>query len=233
MSSFEHGEAKRPPVSGAQERSEPAAVPRDAEFPLKASAATILQLQRLAGNGAIGQLLAEQEQTSPVVDVIGTSDGRPLDPGARADMEGLLGAEFSDVKIHTGPKAAASAAALQARAYTVGNEIVFGEGAYAPGTADGQHTLAHELTHVVQQRQGPVSGRDTGTGVAISDPSDSFEQEAESKAAQVIREATAVADEDEVGPGNSSVSTGIARGSGLQLQRLAGDAAVPQSLPGT
>jgi hypothetical protein len=59
--------------------------------------------------------------------------------------------DFSRVRVHTGPEAAASALAIGARAYTVGAHVVFGEGAYAPGTADGRRLLAHELTHTLQQ----------------------------------------------------------------------------------
>ena len=71
---------------------------------------------------------------------------------------------------------------MGASAYTVGHEVVFAPGHYQPGTPQGQRTLAHELTHVVQQRQGPVAGTDTGTGIALSHPSDSFEQAAEASA---------------------------------------------------
>ncbi len=125
-------------------------------------------------------------EPSPVLDVVGKGGGQPLAPRVRADMEAGLGADLSDVRIHTGAKAAQSAAAVSAQAYTVGNEIVFGPGSFAPGSPDGRHTLAHELIHVLQQRNGPVPGTDTGTGVAVSDPSDSFEQEAESIASQIL-----------------------------------------------
>ncbi len=123
-------------------------------------------------------------EASPVLDVVGDGGGQPLDPQVRADMEGRLGADFSDVRIHTGAKAAQSAAAVSAQAYTVGNEIV--AGSFAPSSADGRHTLAHELTHVLQQRKGPAPGTDTGAGVTVSDPSDSFEQEAEAVATRVL-----------------------------------------------
>jgi hypothetical protein len=78
---------------------------------------------------------------------------------------------------------------VQAKAYTVGDEIVFNQGAYSPDTDSGKHTLAHELTHVVQQRSGPVSGTPTGDGVAISDPGDRFEREAEASATAVMSSA--------------------------------------------
>ena len=64
--------------------------------------------------------------------------------------------DFSQVRVHTGPKAAESARALGARAYTVSNAVVFGEGQYAPETSAGRRLLAHELTHVMQQRATPA-----------------------------------------------------------------------------
>ncbi len=69
-------------------------------------------------------------------------------------MEASLGHDFSDVRIHTDGRASESAKAVQASAYTVGNDVVFGSGAYAPEPDAGKRTLAHELTHVVQQRSG-------------------------------------------------------------------------------
>ena len=124
-------------------------------------------------------------EASPVLDVVGKGGGQPLAPKVRADMEARLGAGFSDVRIHTDAKAAESAAAVSAEAYTVGSEVVFGRGSFAPDSLEGQHRLAHELAHVLQQRKGPVSGTDTGSGVAVSDPSDCFEQEAQATATQV------------------------------------------------
>jgi hypothetical protein len=76
-------------------------------------------------------------------------------------MEPRFGQDFSQVKVHTDEQAAVSAQAVSARAYTVGRDVVFGAGQYAPGTSEGQRLLAHELTHVVQQegilgRQSPL-----------------------------------------------------------------------------
>ena len=160
----------------------------DAPPPVVAQPEMLMRLQRAAGNGAVAQLMGDQEESSPVLDVVGKGGGQSLEPSVQRDMEGRLGSSFSDVKVHTDPAASASAAAVDASAYTVGNEIVFGAGSYQPDTPEGRHTLAHELTHVVQQRSGPVSGTDTGTGVAISDPSDSFEQAAEASADAALRD---------------------------------------------
>ncbi|WP_440956056.1 eCIS core domain-containing protein [Methanosarcina sp. Mfa9] len=77
--------------------------------------------------------------------------GRPLPESERAFYEPRFGYDFSGVRVHTDAKAAESARAVNARAFTVGMDVAFGEGQYAPGTGDGQRLIAHELTHVVQQ----------------------------------------------------------------------------------
>nr|WP_229929064.1 DUF4157 domain-containing protein [Kitasatospora xanthocidica] len=124
---------------------------------------------------AVRRAVAPAVQRSSVHDVL-RGPGRSLDRATRTDMESRLGADFSDVRIHTGGAARATAAEVGARAYTSGNHVVIGEGG---GDA---HTLAHELTHVIQQRRGPVSGTDNGNGLKVSDPSDRFEREAEANA---------------------------------------------------
>ncbi|MEO6530342.1 MAG: DUF4157 domain-containing protein [Specibacter sp.] len=84
--------------------------------------------------------------------------GQPLETSARHRMEAGFGQDFSNVRIHTGPLAAESANSIAAAAYTTGHHIVFGAGAYTPGTEGGAHTLAHELAHVVQQRASATRG---------------------------------------------------------------------------
>jgi hypothetical protein len=147
-------------------------------------AASVLRLQRAAGNAGIAQLLESEEQ-SPVHDVVGKGGGTPLDDSTRGRMEDQFGSDFSDVRVHTGSTAAGSAQAVDAQAYTVGNEIVLG-GSTGPGSSGFDRTLAHELTHVVQQRSGPVEGTPAGGGISISNPSDRFEQAAEATADQVM-----------------------------------------------
>src|SRR5215469_1789255 len=84
--------------------------------------------------------------------------GQSLDAETRSFMESRLGYDFSQVNLHIDSKAAESAAAVNAKAYTVGNEIVFGAGEYSPGTVEGKHLLAHELTHILQEASGPAGG---------------------------------------------------------------------------
>jgi hypothetical protein len=148
-------------------------------------------LQRAAGNAATTALLREEEDEQPdemdpssVLDVVG-SGGQPLPDDARQSMEGVFGEDFSGVRVHNDPTAQASAKSVQAKAYTVGEDIVLGEST-SLHSDDGKKTLAHELTHVVQQRSGPVDGTDIGGGVAISNPADSYEQAAEANAGKVM-----------------------------------------------
>lgn len=81
-------------------------------------------------------------------------NGKPLGEKEKSFFEPRIGYDFSNVKIHTGADAARSAQSIGALAYTTGNDIVFGEGQYAPNTDGGKKLLAHELTHVVQQNSG-------------------------------------------------------------------------------
>lgn len=84
------------------------------------------------------------------------SRGQELDRFTRRTFEGRLGHDFGSVRVHNDARAAASVRELGALAYTVGPNIVFGEGQYAPSTRAGRQLLAHELVHVVQQRRGPA-----------------------------------------------------------------------------
>lgn len=155
----------------------------------------MLQLQRSAGNSSVTQLLGEEQESttpSPVKDVVGRAGGRPLDDPVRADMEGRFGQDFSGVRVHTDGQASESARSVNAHAYTVGNDIVFAGGRYDPDSSTGQRTIAHELTHVVQQRSGPVDGTPTGSGIRLSNPTDRFEQAAERSAERIMDAPTAV-----------------------------------------
>jgi len=82
--------------------------------------------------------------------------GQPLDDSTRDFMGSRFGADFSGVRVHTDSQAAQSAQDVSALAYTVGSDVVFGAGQYAPGTEGGKSLIAHELTHVVQQRNGQL-----------------------------------------------------------------------------
>jgi hypothetical protein len=181
----------------------PAAAKRDDAIDLSVAALTgghpdvlshagVMNIQRAAGNASVSSYL-EDEERSPVHDVIESEGGQPLDAATRERMESALGHDFSDVRIHTDERAAKSAASVDAHAYTTGENVVFGDGRYRPGTDDGERTLAHELAHVVQQRSGPVSGTPMTGGINVSEPADPFERQADLVADRVTSEASSVA----------------------------------------
>lgn len=107
--------------------------------------------ERVSAKEVPGATPAASPAFEAALPAVTSSAGQPLDPATRAFVEPRLLHDFSRVRIHTDAKAAASARSLQAQAYTMGNDIVFGEGRYAPNAPEGKHLLIHELVHVVQQ----------------------------------------------------------------------------------
>ena len=99
--------------------------------------------------GSAGNAPAQVDH--PLIQNVLSSPGKPLDAGTRSFMEPRFGQDFSGVRVHTGGQAAESARAVNARAYTVGRNVVFGDGQYAPGSDEGKRLMAHELVHVGQQ----------------------------------------------------------------------------------
>ncbi len=104
-----------------------------------------MSLLRRSANGA------QPATLPPIVHEVLLSPGQPLDVGTCAFIESRFGRDFSQVRVHTDARAAESAQAVNALAYTVGQNVVFGRGQYAPGTMEGRRLLMHELTHVLQQ----------------------------------------------------------------------------------
>ncbi|WP_033352571.1 DUF4157 domain-containing protein [Kitasatospora aureofaciens] len=172
-----------------------------ADAPMTAQTARFLQTT--VGNAAVARMIQQQRhahrppgggrdaaagteaetapvQRSVVHDVL-RSPGRPLAEPVRTEMEARLGEDFRAVRVHDDALAARSAAEIGARAYTSGEHVVLGRG----GSDD--HTLAHELTHVIQQRRGPVAGTEVGSGLRVSSPSDRFERAAEANATEALR----------------------------------------------
>jgi hypothetical protein len=161
-------------------------------------------LQRRPGNlpapSAINHQPSTVSQVPPIVDEILRSPGQPLDTAVRAFMEPRFGCDFSRVRVHTGHRAAESALSVNALAYTVGKDVVFGAGEYAPGTKVGQRLLAHELTHVVQQ-QG--RSRFVSKSFGVSSPFDPAEREADTVAQRIV--------EGRQTPGITLAATGVQR----------------------
>lgn len=170
--------------------------------------AQLIRLQRSVGNAGVTTFLqrnaALEEEVSPVRELMNSGGGSALDEPTRNFMESRLGADLSDVKVHTGSKATEAARSVQAHAYTVGSDVVFQDGQYNPSSTDGKKMLAHELTHVVQQRSGPVDGTPAPGGISISDPSDRFERAAEATADKVVSGEAA-------GPQPSGAGAGVQR----------------------
>ena len=156
-----------------------------------------IQIQRQSRHAALtpaeaGMILqraavtpAPVHNVPPVVHNVLRSPGRPLDAGTRSFMEPRFGHDFSGVRVHTDEHAAESARSVNALAYTVGRDVVFGAGRYAPSTMTGKQLLAHELTHVVQQ-----GGKSQGATRAlnINNPGEAAEREAHTVAHAVASE---------------------------------------------
>ena len=98
--------------------------------------------------------------------------GTPLPAAQRAFFETRLGDDFGSVRIHTQPQSAHLARELNARAFTMGNDIVFDQDQYAPQTREGRRLLAHELVHVLQQRHGISRGKALGFDMVRRKPRD-------------------------------------------------------------
>lgn len=167
-------------------------------------------LQRRAVNQA------GPETAPPIVHDVLRSSGHPLDAATRGFMEPRFGHDFSRVRVHTDNKAAQSAQAVNAHAYTVGKNVVFGQGQYAPGTQSGQHLLAHELTHVVQQ-----SGHaGLQPKLAIGNANDSFEQNADCVANRITAGQSSVGNIETT---SSLLQRTIGDGHDLTSSRFSGD----------
>lgn len=159
----------QPPAPEPRRSSTPVPVPADAATHVPAAAhpggaGPLWQ----AGNAAISQLLG------------GAGSGHPLPAPTQAAMEGAFNTDFGRVRVHDDAAAREAATRLGATAFTAGNEVYLGAGAPTPTSGAGQALLAHELAHVVQQRQAG-----TVRAGAVDGPGDRFEQAAEQAARQV------------------------------------------------
>ena len=106
--------------------------------------------------------------------------GTPIDREVRDRTAPVLGDSLDDVHVHTGDTADALTRSVSARAFTTGTDIYFGRGEYRPGTRHGDELIAHELTHVVQQRGASTSGP-----LTVTEPGDALEAEADAAAREL------------------------------------------------
>lgn len=121
------------------------------------------------------------ESVPSIVHEVLHAPGRPLNGDIRSFMEERFGHDFSRVRVHTDAKAAESAGAVNALAYSVGRDVVFGKAQFSPGTQVGKRLIAHELTHVMQQSDSKISD----TNLALGKVNSQHEREAESVAARL------------------------------------------------
>ena len=160
---------------------EPAVEPGVAPSPAEAVASSV-------GNRAFGQLIGRTPGDGimpggvvhpDVAAAIATANGsgHTLDPTTREQMAPHVGDPLTDVRVHTDATADSLARSVSARAFTTGSDVYFAAGEYRPGTSDGDSLLAHELTHVTQQRGAPSSGP-----LTVSEPGDAMETEADAVA---------------------------------------------------
>jgi len=166
------------------ERAGPASVPGE----LAAAA----RLASGLGNRGLARLVARMQDGEGIMagglvhpDVeaaiaLSRGGGRVLDRTVTRQLEPAYGESLGDVRVHAGDHAAALSRAVSARAFTVGTDIFFGPGEYRPGTRDGDALIAHEVAHVLQQRDAPASGP-----LTVSQPGDALEREADALARDV------------------------------------------------
>ena len=163
----------------------------------------LAELHQQVGNRAVQRLIQRQgggeaevdEETANRIDS-SRSGGQALDADVQESMGTAMGADFSDVRVHTSSESDELNAELGAKAFTTGQDVFFSDGAYEPDTADGQELLAHELTHVVQQGSGEAGGR--SGPMTVNEPGDAHEQEADSVAETVSRQGVQKQEDDEL-----------------------------------
>src|SRR5207342_3241678 len=114
----------------------------------RAARAAVSEGSRVTSIASRGSSSPDAPEAPPSVHAALKTPAQPLEGSTRSLMERRFGHRFSDVRVHDGPQAASSAHDISASAYTVGKDIVFAGGRYAPSTGPGQRLLAHELAHV-------------------------------------------------------------------------------------
>ncbi len=166
---------------------------------LSANQNSVLRMQQSQGNAAVRRMLVQRaaagKDGGPIDDDVthqinsARGGGQALDATAAEKIGGTMGADFSDVHVHTDAHADSLNRQLSAKAFTTGSDIFFQQGAYQPSSSEGQHLLAHELTHVVQQ-----SGSSPSGSLTLGPANDSYEQEADHSATQAMSSLSQSAD---------------------------------------
>jgi hypothetical protein len=148
--------------------------------PGKVSLTSKLQVMRKA-DGAV----QDADNAQALIERARAGGGQALPAHLQTQFGSSLGASLEGVRVHTGGAASEAASALGARAFTVGNDVVFGEGQYDHTSADGLHLIAHEVAHTVQQT-GVSSPTPANKNLSVSEPGDSLEREADAAADAMV-----------------------------------------------
>jgi hypothetical protein len=134
---------------------------------------------------SIAAVRGEGQLAPPIVHEVLRSSGQPLDTDTRQFMESRFDHDFSQVRVHTDSRAAESAQAVNALAYTIGNDIAIGAGQYSPRTSAGKKLLAHELAHIIQQEDLNLQSAATAQQFSIQADTSPLENEADHAAEHV------------------------------------------------
>lgn len=173
MDSYEqlqHAERDTPQVEHAPEAAETDVSPAQRVASSVGNQAFVALARQGAGILPDGRAHPDVEQTIART----RGGGQALDSSTRATVGGALGDPLTDVRVHTDDTAHDLAHSVSARAFTTGSDVYFAKGEYSPGSSEGNRLLAHELSHVVQQRGAPTEGP-----LTVSQPGDALEQEAD------------------------------------------------------
>jgi hypothetical protein len=157
----------------------------------KPDPATLTQMQRTVGNAAVQRFLAQRSGAGPTELDDATAEtinhrrggGSQLDEGMAVKAGGVMGQDFSGVKVHTDSTADNLSRQLGAKAFTTGSDIFFRSGQYDPASSGGQELISHELTHVAQQG---ASAPSVQSKMTVNDPNDKYEAEADAVAQKVM-----------------------------------------------
>ncbi|WP_424103152.1 DUF4157 domain-containing protein [Moorena producens] len=159
------------------------------ELPGRSASCSVPQIQtKLTLHGANEIAVGDSWDLTSAINTA-RSGGKPLDVGLQKAMGQAMGADFTGVRVHTDTRSDQLNRSIQAKAFTTGQDVFFRQGEYQPGTRGGQETIAHELTHVLQQSGGeeqPIKAK-----LTIGAPADLYEQEADQVASQVVQQINA------------------------------------------
>jgi hypothetical protein len=188
----------------------------------------LLRLQQQVGNRAVQRLLAQRkeggsfeldDETAGRINRARGS-GQPLEGAVQEQMSAAMGYDFTGVRVHTAPESDDLNRQLSARAFTTGQDIFVRQGDYAPHSSAGRELIAHELSHVVQQGTGRVSG---GGRMTVRPAGDAFEQEADALSQQAAHAAYA--------PGTQAAPGGIQRQDLPEEEEIQAKALQRQEIP--